>query len=202
MVASAARARRCVLATSAAMAAVLPLLVHITYRITYSPLARQRMAARHVEDGGHPLAAAVISSSTLPPPPGVHDRTEEPSWPCMAPFAGLQERHVFTMESWATPPSRWLLADLAASSTVARAAPPPQATNPAPGLLVRPRVIIAGIARDIPPEQLRAIIPRLEKLGQSQVFADYHLVIYENDSPADSRHALCDEMAAASPKAR
>jgi hypothetical protein len=140
-------------------------------------------------------AARSHDASLLPDP---RNRSAERGWPCMRRFASMQQRHAFTQASWVTPApderswlQRWL-------RPAAHTAPQVLATRRAGD--TRPTVIIAGIAKDIEPQHFRFAIPKLLQLGEA-AFADYHMIVYENDSPADSRGALCEELARADSKA-
>jgi hypothetical protein len=56
-----------------------------------------------------------------------------------------------------------------------------------------PRVVISGVAKNIASSHIRIHVPKLIKLGES--FQKYHIVIYENDSPPDTRNAYKEELA-------
>jgi hypothetical protein len=187
------RACRALLVILLLFYAALATIVSVILRFGVRPETRQRLVLNYLEDGGHPLAVAVVSGALapIPPPPSTFNRSFERSWPCMGTFAALQERHVFTQDSWATPPVGWLGRDWMRAQHKLTATSQPD--DP------RPTAIISGIAKGVPAEYWRRSIPRLVQLAE-EVFEDYHIVIYENDSPAESRHALCEELARISPK--
>lgn len=54
-------------------------------------------------------------------------------------------------------------------------------------------VIIAGVARAVPPESIKILIPKLIRMGQG--LGNYHIVVYENDSSGPSRAAFEEELA-------
>jgi hypothetical protein len=154
---------------------------------------RVRMMARLREDG-HPILAALFAAPTSTPLQSQHqrNRTEEKQWPCMQNFARQQQRHPFTADSWAAPPAHNVF------STLWSEGQPHPVVIATPAVEGRPRVVIVGVAKDVRAAHWRNSIPKLMRLGKT--FGDYHLVVYENDSPADSRRALCEELARAGPK--
>jgi len=48
-------------------------------------------------------------------------------------------------------------------------------------------VIIGGVGKDVSVGQIRAIVPKMKKLGET--FENYHVLVYESNSPPDSREA-------------
>mmetsp|Transcript_15547 Transcript_15547/g.29316 ORF Transcript_15547/g.29316 Transcript_15547/m.29316 type:complete len:1043 (+) Transcript_15547:169-3297(+) len=53
-------------------------------------------------------------------------------------------------------------------------------------------VIIGGIARDISPSQIQAIVPKMKQLGEA--FKDYHILVYENNSDDESKNSWRDTL--------
>ena len=110
----------------------------------------------------------------------------------MARFAKLQRRNPQVKISWATPPldnRNWFIRHLWPAGT----RPVVVASSSAKG---GPKVIIAGVAKGLEESHVQVHIPKLITLGET--FGDYHIVVYENNSPRVSRHAMCDALAATS----
>ena len=60
--------------------------------------------------------------------------------------------------------------------------------------LQNPQIVIAGVAKNIEPRIIRTIVPKLHRLGK-QLRQPYHILVYENNSPSESRLAWAEALA-------
>ena len=65
--------------------------------------------------------------------------------------------------------------------------------SPSEEEISQPSVIIAGVAMNIEPSVIRSLVPKFTNLGQS-LGRPYHIYIYENNSPPESRTAWIEEL--------
>eukprot|EP01047_Picozoa_sp_COSAG01_P093598 COSAG01_NODE_24697_length_768_cov_0.926975_1_plen_189_part_00 len=129
-------------------------------QIASTPAARRAQRALGLQAARRPTATAATAAN---------NRSVERDWACMQHFAHMQERHPFTANSWATPPPdtrswlrRWLWPLQASRLPTVHAMGDDRRSGGSP----RPRVVIAGIAKDIAADHWGFAIPKLVRLAQ------------------------------------